>query len=825
MASYLSKISALVTVNTGQARQALSGFAGDAKGFAQSLDSTFARMTANTSRSFDKIWTDAQKLRRMMKAGIADGVDPSTLLQFANTKRLETEMNKIAELRKRAMGMQTGGFGKAAHGEVDKLAESFTKLHDRVATTGQLSKSALEQLKRDIEAAARAMTTLEKKDARHGTAQAIGSRYGLRGQRDALEAHALMQAERSMAGLQTIMLRLGGGTADLKRAFAELAKVQQMAAERGAAGQGIYQKELKESLDAVLKLIAAQAKAMGIKDLSNPAAVRAQMMQMSGMQQNTGGMQAGMALSQLTYALDDFMSATGGVDQKIRAMGNNISQLGFIAGGTAGLIAGVAFNFAAQLGVALWKQMDITADSALMAKQLAEAEKELNAARQKSIEIIDEIGDSLRRAGLSQNQQRDLDAEQRRKDYVESQRAQALGMAEQYDPELRRMRAQRIKNDQRLKEDISAGERVELLRENESLDRQMRQRRDDLLSGESTVQQRDKEWREAYKKGSYTTDLSEKLMRRLEEIDAMNIDSKTRDKLIADAYVTFTAPTYGERGGAPGIMKYEQAEAVVAAGQADEARAVLRAAEQRAELMPFFDAAGVKLQDLRSDLDDTFDGAVPPMLDSVMEGFSVAAEDIFRRLQEGEITTEQAMAELNGLNQEMDEFAEANNIVADSAREGAKALLEWQKAHDRAIEAAQAARQRDLDNFVQGAEALGNNQFSQVANIERVASLREGARIAGLDGPEAEAMIGEIIARQVAPMLVQMENARMNAIMPGVNRGAMTLEDISTTGGMAEFNRLLRGDDSAKDQDLMELRKQTQLLQDIKEDTGLVGVI
>jgi len=216
---------------------------------------------------------------------------------------------------------------------------------------------------------------------------------------------------------------------------------------------------------------------------------------------------------------------------------------------------------------------------------------------------------------------------------------------------------------------------------------------------------------------------------------------------------------------------------------------------------------------------------VPPMLDSVMEGFSTAAEDIFTRLQEGEITTQEAQAELNALNGEMDEFAEANGIVADSAREGAKALTEWQKAHERAIEAAQRARQDDINAFVQGAEALGPNRFSQVANIERVASLREGARLAGLQGEEAEAMVGQIMARQVAPMLVQMENARMNAIMPGLNKGAMTLTDISTTSGMAEFNRLMRGDDPSKDQDLMELRKQTQLLQQIQEDTGLVGVI
>ena len=831
MASYLSKISALVTVNTGQARQALSGFAGDAKGFAQSLDSTFARMTANTQRSFDKIWTDTQKLQRMMRAGLADGVDPAEIMKLANTKRLETEMLKIADLRKKALGMQDLRVRSSANSDVDRLAEAFTKLNDRLVRTGSLSKSALEQLKRDIAAASTAMESLSKKDARLTTSANLGRRYGLRGQREALEADSLLKAERNMAALQTTMLRLGGGTAQLKRAFADLAKVQQMAAEKGARGQQIYQKELSESLDKVLNLIAAQAKSMGIKDLSNPAAVRAQMLQMSGTQQNTLGMNAGMAISQLTYALDDFMSATGGVDQKIRAMGNNISQLGFIAGGTAGLIAGVAFNLTAQLGVALWKQMDATADSALMARQLADAERDLNSAREKSAQIIDKIGESLRRAGLSQAQQRDLDAEQRRKDYIESQREEALAMAEQYDPELRRMRASYNRNRDRMEQNISAGERVTLTRENQALERQMRQRRDEILNSESTVLERDRAWREAYQAlpvGVRARDpAGEALLERLAEIDAMvNISEREREQLIAQAYTEATTPNRVQRFlGLPAISLQDEAGGVVAAEEMNLARDRLRDAEQRAALMPFFDAAGVKLEDLRSALDDTFDDAVPPMLDAVMEGFSVAAEDIFRRLQEGEITTAQAQAELDALNGQMEDFAEANNIVANSAKEGAKALREWQKAQERAIEAARQARQRDIDAFVSGAEGLGNNRFSQVANIERVASLREGARLAGLQGPEAEEMVGQIIAQQVAPMLMSMENARMNALMPGVNRGAMTLNDISTTGGMSEFNRLLRGDDSSKDLDLMELRKQTELLRNIADDTGLVGVI
>ena len=63
----------------------------------------------------------------------------------------------------------------------------------------------------------------------------------------------------------------------------------------------------------------------------------------------------GLGIQQAVFAFDDFFSVTGGLDQRIRAAGNNISQLGFILGGTRGLIAGVAASITAQLIVAYIK--------------------------------------------------------------------------------------------------------------------------------------------------------------------------------------------------------------------------------------------------------------------------------------------------------------------------------------------------------------------------------------------------------------------------------------------------------------------------------------
>lgn len=78
---------------------------------------------------------------------------------------------------------------------------------------------------------------------------------------------------------------------------------------------------------------------------------------------------AGLAVQQAAFALDDFFSVTGGLDQRVRAAGNNISQLGFILGGTEGLILGIAASIGSQLVVALvnWYNAGRTTEDQLKA--------------------------------------------------------------------------------------------------------------------------------------------------------------------------------------------------------------------------------------------------------------------------------------------------------------------------------------------------------------------------------------------------------------------------------------------------------------------------
>jgi hypothetical protein len=62
-----------------------------------------------------------------------------------------------------------------------------------------------------------------------------------------------------------------------------------------------------------------------------------------------------LAAQQAVFAIDDFFSVTGGFEQRIRAVGNNLTQLGFILGGTAGLVASLSIVLLSQGALALYR--------------------------------------------------------------------------------------------------------------------------------------------------------------------------------------------------------------------------------------------------------------------------------------------------------------------------------------------------------------------------------------------------------------------------------------------------------------------------------------
>jgi hypothetical protein len=72
------------------------------------------------------------------------------------------------------------------------------------------------------------------------------------------------------------------------------------------------------------------------------------------------------------------------------------------------------------------------------------------------------------------------------------------------------------------------------------------------------------------------------------------------------------------------------------------------------------------------------------------------------------------------------------------------------------------------------------------------------------------------MARDAAPLYAQLGDELMTARLQGPSRSALNASDIQTSEGAKELNRLLRGEDSAKDVNLAEMQKQSGLLERIE---------
>jgi hypothetical protein len=187
----------------------------------------------------------------------------------------------------------------------------------------------------------------------------------------------------------------------------------------------------------------------------------------------------GLGVQQAVFAIEDFFSVTGGLDQRIRAAGNNISQLGFVLGGTQGLIAGVAAAITGQLIAAYikWQNAGVGTEDRL---------RSLNdsLARQKSLvedlagafkSIADEIG----RIGFSKPGADAAQFQKQLDDIRKKQREFNQEQAAAIDPAVQRERGIIAAREAQLQRTEDPGERIRLgldiqnarQREREALDR------------------------------------------------------------------------------------------------------------------------------------------------------------------------------------------------------------------------------------------------------------------------------------------------------------------------------------------------------------------
>jgi hypothetical protein len=134
-----------------------------------------------------------------------------------------------------------------------------------------------------------------------------------------------------------------------------------------------------------------------------------------------------------------------------------------------------------------------------------------------------------------------------------------------------------------------------------------------------------------------------------------------------------------------------------------------------------------------------------------------------------------------------------------AARDNSTRIEQRQSAEDRGRELAMTPAQRAARESAQQARDL-------VAEMNRI-NAPQAMRNEKMNQLALER------AQQVAPLVMGFREERLNALLQGPSRAALNVADANTMDGQRELNRLLRGDDPNRDVNLIELQKQTEILQ------------
>ena len=272
---------------------------------------------------------------------------------------------------------------------------------------------------------------------------------------DFIDAASLRRATGELQALGNILNRIGadaGGSA--AAAFDRLRAFIQQAAAAGTLNLPAVRQEIVR-----LEQEAAQAAAQvgGIGEGAAFSEIQRGGDIASGRFQNVG-----LAVQQAVFAFEDFFSVTGGLDQRLRAAGNNISQLGFILGGTTGLIAGVATVIATQLVVGLVKWYNAGVNTEDQVKALNDS-----LARQKSLveglaDAFSSLARDIERISLSKPGQEAAQFARQIEDVRKKQRELAEERAAAVDPAVQRERGIIAARQRELEQSSDPGARVGL---------------------------------------------------------------------------------------------------------------------------------------------------------------------------------------------------------------------------------------------------------------------------------------------------------------------------------------------------------------------------
>lgn len=374
-------------------------------GFGGSSDAGLGRSLTDAQRQLDRLRGTLVSVK-----GQVDALPAGVRSQFIpSIQQAEAEFRRLTALGVAASAQEI----ENAANNVDQLAESLRR-------AGQ----------------AASIPTFSKFSDDLSTRQAVGELQALQQVLSGIQAQAggpaAMAYERYRQRLQEAVRT---GTTGLPRVRAELVQLQKEAAQAAAATGRI----------------------------SFGAAFRA--IQRGGDIGRQGFANFSLAVNQAAYAIDDFFSSTGGLEFKLRAVSNNITQLAFILGGTKGLLIGLAAVIGGQLAVAISKWINDGQSAEDQTKSLNDA-----LARQKSLieelaQAFKSLGDSIAEGVFSEAGKRARDFERDLDNVAKKQREVREARAAELDPDVQRQRARQQTLQRQLENETDPGTRVVLQRQ------------------------------------------------------------------------------------------------------------------------------------------------------------------------------------------------------------------------------------------------------------------------------------------------------------------------------------------------------------------------
>ena len=286
-----------------------------------------------------------------------------------------------------------------------------------------------------------------------------------------------------LSGMESVLLKVGAKAgSSTAKAFDKLAYATKQAVQAGTLG-------LPETI-ALLDRLEKEAVQAAVATGQIGKGDALMKLKKGGDVGRTGMNNFSMGLNQAMFAVDDFFSSVGGAEQKIRAVSNNITQLGFVVGNTTGLLVALAAVVGAQLALAYYKYVNQGRSAEDVTNALNEALSRQKSLLESLTQAYDSLADSIGKTGMSDRGQKEAERKKEFDDIRKKQKELRDEDIQSLDPTINMERANQAKLKKDLEKEETVGGRIIIQQKiKESQDRE-RQRKEELSNSKpETVDQ------------------------------------------------------------------------------------------------------------------------------------------------------------------------------------------------------------------------------------------------------------------------------------------------------------------------------------------------